>query len=295
MIINGQTIDLSNENLAYLLEKTKYFELKKIFANFEKADPKDFSYVYLQFADDDVLQEIQYHKVRYSKYLEKFLKMKTLPEDRSRIIFTLAKCSGKTLEQANLIWKKEFGENFSLPAKFDIGGGEVRTFEEVAGRAKEIKNGFLNNAYFSVQAQVDELMTYIKSNALSDLPKIVELYNLAIDILAAIGGIPDGDPSDVVFHETMEKVIQFYKGSNRLQLDIERLNQEEDFSNIIEYVAIEKMVYQTKIHLIGNKHSVNDYAEAERYLLFVLAQLEMVNYITNEEQARAGLKLDISS
>lgn len=287
----AETKNLDPDTLAYIFETRKFFEVSDFVDKLKEKAPDRYITTLYYIMEGEVLGQIYWHKIRLAKFFAEASKVAAEPEDYMRIIFTLAKCADLSLTETNAIFSKEFGPNFHVYENYKIDGGAIKPWREIAIRAKEIKNGMLNHAYLLVQPLAEEILSTYKRNPDTDLEKIDKIYALANDIVGEIGVMIMDNPNAPENAETMKRIVEFYKLTNRLEMDIERLKDETNFDKITAYVNKMKFVYATKLYMIGKKLAFDQIDEAQKFIMKLLGQQEFAEYIDLDELKRAGTKL----
>jgi hypothetical protein len=288
---NNLDRSLDPSTLAYIFELKKFFEISDFIETLKKKRPDRYIQALYHIMEGDVLGEIYWHKIRLAKFFAKASKVAAEPEDYMRILFLLAKHADSSIGDTNAAFSKEFGPNFHVYESYKIDGGATKSWRDLAIRAREIKNGMLNHSYLIVKPLVEEIISTYKRNTDTDLEKIDKIYALANEIVGQTGVMIMDNPNAPENAEIKKKVIEFYKLTNRLNMDIERLDDEYNFDKITAYVNKMRSVYAIKLHMISKDMPFDNLEEAEKFLMKLLGQQEFAQYIDIEELQRAGVKL----
>ena len=213
-----------------------------------------------------------------------------LPEDDKRIVFLLAEYKNATLELINLKFSKEFGPAFKIFESYNYGGKEM-SWEIFVKRAAEIKQGYKNHCFLSVQDIVDEALVYYKNYKQKDTNQIKAMVILAEEILAEIG--KNLLESPIARPEICNKIELFFKSTGRLELDIDKIKEEHSFENLAKFITITRLVGEVQLYLISKKTSISNISAAENYLLNYYAKKVFDNFVSLEELKREHKYLEL--
>lgn len=237
----------------------------------------------------ELLSGITRHKVALSGILTDTANIQALAEDRTRIVFLLAKMVQSSLTAIQHAFSLEFGPDFKIYSEYKV-GIKTKSLKELAIRALEIRNGYRNFDLLYVRSTVAEIMEFYKMFELSDPVVLDQLINLSDELLALLI-VGDIETTNIVSSpELKEKIIQFYKLTGRLDLDIQKLDDAPDYSDISRFVFMVKYVSIAKLWLVKNGYKVDDYSNARNVLLKYFAQKFAMSY-RSDELARQHVKL----
>ncbi len=280
------------QDFALMLEKNTFEAAEKYLLEMGDKDIDKLA-TFKELIDlESIYIEISAHKISLAQFLAKSNGVKALDEDSTRVVFTLADNALFDLDTINEKLKEELGNNFRLLEKYKI-GTKVKTWKEVALRAREIKTGLQNYASFVVLLPARVILDLYKARLLTDdVEEAKKLIILANEILVEAGFDPVRSPLNSKMSGVNEKVKNFYKLTNHLQADIEKLFQKESYDDILLYVYDAKLVLETKIFLNEHKIPLDDYKAVRNHLVAVLSKDEFSSRISYEELARGKKPLE---
>lgn len=273
---------------ALLLEKNSYDGVRVTLKKFNAAE---YTIFWRFFLDDDLLAQVARDKDRLAHLLAKSCGVIALPVDRKRIVFSLAKFSDKNLEGINAELVKEFGSYFRLLPRYVV-GKYVKDWKEIVARAEEIRSGYLNLANLAVESQVQGMMRYYKMYKQTDPKEINDLHNLAIQILTLSVNMVNLPPTVPETADIMPKIINFYRLTNRLQLDIDKLMEDSSIETPVLYITVANAILELKLLLLKKQQPLNDISSAEKEMRkrFRDDYFE-ANFLTTEELLRRKMPL----
>lgn len=274
---------------AFALEQHSYDEIRGLLAIMERVDFLNF---WKYFFDFSLLGEIANHKNVLAMEIAKSSGVKAPPDDRKRIVFALAKHENVGLSELEIALRQELGPNFKLQNHYTF-GQVVKSWQEVVKRAAEIRNGYFNLAYLGVENQVAGVMKVYSMSEEKDLEKLKKLSDLATDTLNKSVKYIYYPPSAPELKEIMPKIVEFYKASNRLQLDIEAMDEAADIQDPIDYIVVMKSIYDTKLAMAKKGILLDDFAAAEKEVRRTMSQFYFEeNFLSLDEIAREGKALE---
>lgn len=275
------------------LEKSTLQDILSWVNALEKAEPEQYHYFWYTFSENILRGILAEHKKSLAIFLAHQAKVEHLPEDRSRIVFSLAQLKDYTnINALNQRLAEEFGPHFKILEKYNM-ENRVISWKQVMLRAKEIYNGYYNHAAVSSLDFAEELMVYYNSNQITDPIKIDQILTsyLEINQMFVDRVVDDAVPSLSANADLLAKIKQFYKETNRLQADIDKLDSEINFSKIIDYLQTVKVVMMTRKTLIRGKIPINDREKARFIMLRHCSDFVFDSYLSAEELQRYRIPL----
>ncbi|MCL5410748.1 MAG: hypothetical protein M1324_02735 [Patescibacteria group bacterium] len=254
----------------------------------EKKKTDDFEYALLLSLvyNNNILHKILEHKVLLAIFISKQLPVEIAPEDRTRLIYILAKLHNIDYQRANEEMKREFGPNFNFPENIII-GRKTYSWKILAKRANEVKKGIYNNCYLQVLNLVKVLHEYFTLFKETDPDKIGTINKLSLDILAQLNSSPVfGMPYSENRKNLIPKIQQFYRLTNRVNLDIKKIEENPDFTTILDYTLAVHMACDIKLELIAKKMSPNDSGYAFKSLLKHFGEIKFNDLLDMDEIER---------
>lgn len=215
---------------------------------------------------------------------------KFLPEDRLRTVFLLAKMYQSNFKSAESSFKSEFGANFNLQSTFQVHGHKY-SWQELAVKAKNIKNAYGNLDMFIANDLVTETMVYLKSFKETNLDKLADIISICTYLLAALEHRQNEPGEDVELIAIRKKLTDLFKLCQMLPLDIQKLDEKRDFEEyptLIEHIRFAAM---SRAFLINNKIPMDELEPARRELLKYLSG-EVAFLYRGDSMLRKGIKLD---
>lgn len=274
---------------ARLFEQLAFDELKKKIDDIPN-NSLDKVLFYSWLFDMDIFGKICEHKIEMAKLLANASRVQALPEDRTRIVFTLANIADRGLAEINKIAASEFGQAFKVFNKYNV-GARVVGWKEVAQRLKEIWNGFYNHNRLQVDDKVKEILEFYKLLHVSNAETLNKIITTAEEVIGLTGRdtiIPLGDPS---MKEVKDKVTELYDLAGRTKFEIEHIDEITDLEETILFAFHLKYVCLVKIYFVSNNLPTDDYDAAYNYLSEHFADNYSKIYISTEELARVGKPL----
>jgi hypothetical protein len=287
--MEDELIEKKAKEYAKLLETYRYSDLKNLLKGWEKSNSKEFFLFQALFHSSDIFQAISYHKILLAKILAESSKVEALPEDRSRIVFLLADYTNASFEQVNQAFVKEFGPYFKIFRNYNIGTA-VKPWSDLAKRASEIRNGYMNHNYITVQGAVDDIIAFTKDFPITDYNILKQMDNLAGEILVQVGDQPEIPLATPAAAKIKEKVHQLYKMAGVLEMEIVKMEQSEDFETVADFVLKIKYACLLKTFCLEKNIDIKTYPLLEGFLLTEIGNMVGVSYL-NEGIKRNGVKL----
>lgn len=269
------------------LEKHSFAEVEDFLKSLPSNQARDFlaNKVY----NTELLSMITNHKILLVTALTQAAKVFAEPEDRTRIVFLLAKHSQSTFQAVNHAFELEFGPLFKIFKEYAI-NGKNRSWRELAIKAGEIRNALRNYDLLNSVPVVDEIMNFYKMYEVNDQDKLTTIIDQVNNILPKTGRDPMLLTNNPDIEEAKEKITTLYKSIGRLDIDIKALDSGIDFDQINELLFLLKYSSLTKLLLIDKKTKVTDLVEARNVLLKYFASQFSLNY-RGDELKRQHVKL----
>lgn len=283
---------LKPENFAYIIESHSFTWVRDFLRDLREKDPEMYSLFWYMIGEAQILNEISYHKVLLGKFLSERAKVNALPEDRTRIVLLLANYARSSFEEVNQVFTKEFGI-FPIYSKYDLGNGSVKTWQEIAYRAKQIENGLRNYFHCAAIPRVKEVLSVYKTNQEVGYDSLQKLYVQASEIIGQCGDKIDQNPNDPNHNNLKQEIIDFYHQTQRLELDVKKIDEETNYGKIITYVSNLRLVYLSKIYLINRKLPLGNLEVVENFLIELLGKILYSGSFSTEEIGRYGIKLQL--
>ncbi|MDO8444269.1 MAG: hypothetical protein Q7S80_02095 [bacterium] len=258
---------------AFYFEKHSYDQVLLFMKDLSPTDFFDFNKIFL---DLDLLGEIARHKNNLAIRLANACGVEALPDDRQRMIFTIAMHYRDDFATLNASLIKDLGEHFYLKESYLIGQKKI-SWQEIVKRSKEIQVGFANISYLAVESQVLVMVRLYKASKEADPEKIKQIDQLALDVLVKTVDFIRIPPSAPEMQDKMPLINNFYKTTGRLQIDIDSLIDRPDIEEAITFITITKAICEVKLSLIKRRIPLTDYDVAEYEFRRIMA----INYFDN--------------
>jgi hypothetical protein len=288
-LINTEVQNRDCEKFAHLLEKSSFSEINKYLTNLKTSDADKYSLFLNLLTDLDLEAEISDHMIALVKLVAARSHVVATQDDRMRILLFLAKANGKNLENTNIFLEEEFGDYFHLNQKYEI-SGKVITHKDVIKKATEILNGFKNICYFNAAEDIKETMFFFKNCTINDKTKLLQIRDATFSLIMKL-------KEPLIFFsksgltETRPELINYYKITNRTELETEALNNDLDQDKIAKFVYMMAEVVATKLELIEKNYAPNDFGEARTIISAKLANIVFKELMSYEEISRFGMPL----
>ncbi|MFA4995879.1 MAG: hypothetical protein WC536_01900 [Patescibacteria group bacterium] len=273
---------------SFIMEEKTFAELQEYISSLSK---QEFYLIWSFIFGSEIFGEISSHKIKLTEFLAKENNVKIMSEDATRIVFTIAMYYKSGFNAINKALENEVGSLFQLSESYNS-NGRIVTWQTIAKRAFEIRNGIQNHAYLLVKDSVKEVMSYYKIDNHKDAEAIEKLLSLSLEILKVFVLKKDFSFKDAESKDLFVKIEHFYSMTNHLKMDIESLKNEESYDKVLTYIVNMRNVFQAKLHLINQKMPLNDYTAAQNFIIKNMARKEMDRYLSLEEINRLGIKLD---
>lgn len=274
---------------AFFLERHSYKEVFAFVDNLHK-QPDKYWYFYKNLQDLHIFTIISNHKIALAKILIQAAGVSTLDEDRSRIVFLLAKFYNSNPKAANQAFATEFGANFKILETYQIGKIQ-KSWKELAIRAKEIHNGYRNFDFLNARFLIRDIFAFYKIFEVKDRNTLLRLSQLASQILAVTADLPIIYPENPRYGNLKTLVLEFYKLANRLPIDAEVLEEALDFEQINEFVFQVKTAADVRLFLMERKLPPDNFEQAELALLETYSTMFSDNYM-GDDLKRLHVKLE---
>lgn len=278
------------EKLAIFLETHTYPEIMGYLSKLKKTNSFEYMLFLTMVYTQELLIRINRHKVSLARIIEKNASSAVMPEDRSRIVLLLSELSKYDFEKAKKIFLSEFGPNLPLLPSYRSSTKEY-DWAFLSKKAYQIKRGLYNHSYLSVKDTVNKIMSYYKIYGNYDLEQLKNTEQLAVVIITKLNNNKLLTPSSPQAKEIIELLTKFYKLTNRINIDIEKIDQGEDFYTEKEYVLNLHYVIKTRLALIDKKLSPQNFDLAEKIVFQELGKIKFFDLLSYEEIQRFGKKL----
>ncbi|MFA7252946.1 MAG: hypothetical protein WC107_00145 [Patescibacteria group bacterium] len=276
------------KNYAFYLETHSFEEVKTFVTALPRPDYINFWYL---FFENCLLREIARHKIILACLLAETCGSIAIDDDRKRIIFAIAGMKDGSLNDINITLAKLFQGTFRLNEKYVI-SQQVKSWQEIVVRCRQIKNGYENLCYLAVKPQVDNFARLYKGSGEENPETLKKISALAKEILLVMHNYIEYPITIPQLKEIYPKVVDFYRLTNRLELDIEKLKEEVNCEEALIYIVNAEEIADTKIYLTAHGLKTDNYEEAENYIRERSAMLYFYStLITSSELERAGKPL----
>jgi len=273
---------------ALLLERSTFSQLQNRISSFNK---EEFEVFWALIYGSEIYGEMSSHKIKLADFLAKKNNVDMLSEDSTRIVFIVAMYYKQGLSAINKALESEVGASFQLAESYNSNNRTI-TWQTIAKRAYEIRNGIQNHAYLLIKDPVKEVMSYYKIDSNNNAETIEKLLALSLDILKVFVLKKDFSFSDAESKGLFTKIGQFYSMTNHLNLDIETLKDNRNYDKVLSYIVDMRNVFQAKLYLIKHNKPITDFVAAQNFVAKNMARKEMDRYISLEEIGRLGIKLN---
>lgn len=233
----------------------------------------------------DLLGALSKDKNDLAMFVTQACKLSVLPEDRMRIVYFLAQSANDNLTHINQVAAKEFGPGFKIFQNYNTGRTAV-TWQQVLKKAKEIINGFYIHDRLQVENYVQEIITYFQLLKVQDQSVLQEIVGLADDIANSLGQNIYRPPGDFEMKPIHDKVVRFYQLCQRASFDIEKIDNEINFENILHFIHVMKYACAARLHLLVNNQPGDNVKSAYDFLSVELAYQYSHIYIGADELER---------
>lgn len=277
------------KELASLFERNSFADVKKHLQALKASDKYKHGRFYEYLASGFLWIEISKRKISLADFVSKKCGAVAFPEDRTRIVLSLAKLNGKNLDFINKALEKEFGDYFKLLPEYSVPGKKI-SFSDVTKRAAKIRNGLFNICYLSVEAIAREIMIYFRSNTINNKEELIRIREMSFNLLAKMRN-PLSFMSPETYNQIKPELIAYYKATNRAQLDISSLEDNPDFDEIAKFIYITTEIVSTKLRLMEKNYAPTDIARAQTIISSNLADADFRGRISVEEIRRTGMPL----
>jgi len=273
-----------------ICERYSYSKVLEYLKNLGRQQPERLSIIEEAVYKFYLLSQLTNHKVALTKILTKKSGVVALAEDRTRIIFLLAKFADASLPAVNQAFKKEFGQYFNIYNEYQI-GNQSKSWKELARRADEIKNGYKNFDLLSVKVIADLITEFYRIYDISDLKKLTRILDLSHRILvsSAKDNVTDFKISEVP--ELKNYASELYKLVERVPLDIKELDQDVLIGKVNEFVFLVKYATMARLDLISIKQPIDNFPLVDKMINEYFAQRFSMRY-RGDEISRIHKKLE---
>lgn len=283
---------MNNEQIAllrkfiYMLEHSDYTELCDYI---DKLSEKDVNFIGICVYGNEALAALVNHKIALADLLTKTTGVSALAEDRTRIVFLLAKYVGSTLKAVDYAFQSEFGLDFRIFESYVVKEKKY-SWHDLATKAVGIRNGYRNYELLNARPVVQDIMSFYRLFDVQDKKVLEQCLSLANQILPKTAADPMAIPGNKNLDATLELIKTLFKITGHLDIEFEELGDRGDFDEINEQIFRIKFVTMARLELISKKIPLDDTKSVEHELLKLFAQRFSLSY-RGDELARKNVRL----
>lgn len=268
-----------------LLEQHSYNEVVLYLEDLKKRAEIDYNLFLYMVISDVLLGEAYKQRVRLALIVVAPLRVEVLPEDRGRIVYLLANCVNSGLDKANEMLAKEFGSSFKLQKSYLVSSRNI-SFDQISKKAKEIKRAIYNICYFQVQDMINEILAYYEIFKVTDQNELLSILNIAQEVRDDLEKTPQIGTHTEAGKVIINKVKELYRTTGRIKMEIDALDNAEDFMEIQEYAFYVCFVCLARDAAVKQNIAPNDLEFARRFLTRLLGQTKFMSLQGTDELQR---------